>query len=148
MPRGPARSARRSASPSLHSSWRARVPTHWGRRTWDALFLLAADYPHAKECADDDEYPPEVVRERRRAWKQMLQALPGVLTCGVCSYHFEQYMRRDGGRPMEAALRDREALLKWLYAAKDEVNRRNRVRRSPPYERVRRTYIPKCSKHG
>ena len=26
-----------------------------GKKTWDTLFLLAADYPHEKECWDDDE---------------------------------------------------------------------------------------------
>ena len=127
-----------------HSSWRARVPSHWGKHTWDALFLLAADYPHAQECADDDEYPADVVQERRRAWRRLLQALPGVLTCGVCSHHFEKYMQRNGGRNMEAALEDREALLQWLYAAKDEVSKRNGTRKSPPCERVRRHYVPKC----
>lgn len=130
-------------SPPLHSSWRARVPTHWGRTTWDMLFKLAADYPHARECADDDAYPRAVVRERRRAWRQLLTSLPGTMTCGVCSHHFAKFLARDGGRPLERALRDRESLFAWLHEAKDEVNKRN-GRRSPSLRRTRRRYIPPC----
>ena len=128
----------------LHSSWKARVPTHWGKKTWDALFLLAADYPHKKDCKDDDEYPNEIIRERRKAWKRLFEALPGVLTCGVCSYHFQQYMRRGNGIPFENALRDRESLFEWLHKAKDEVNKRNK-RKSISLENTRKRYIPRCS---
>lgn len=132
-------------SPSF-SSWRARVPSHWGERTWDALFLLAADFPHSRECTDDEEFPNDVVANRRRAWRALLKALPGVLTCGVCSHHFERYMDRNGGKNMDEALQDRESLLRWLYNAKDEVNRRN-GRRSVRYERVRRSYVPACPQY-
>lgn len=134
------------SSPKLHSSRRARVPTHWGRRTWDALFLLAADYPHPKDCEDDDEFSPEVVVERRRAWKRFLETLPGVLTCGVCSHHFESYMRQQHGIPFRDALRDRDSLFAWLHKAKAEVNKRN-GRKSLTLESTKKRYIPTCSKH-
>ena len=140
------RSKRKSKNRVLHSSWRARVPTHWGRKTWDALFLLAADYPHVQECKDDDPFPQRVILERRRAWRKMLLSLPGILSCGVCSDHFQRYMERDGGRPMERALQDRESLLEWLYKAKDEVNERNGTKR-PRFEDIRRKYVPKCTNH-
>ena len=126
-----------------YSSHRARVPSHWGKHTWDALFLLAADYPHAKDCRDDDRYPPSAIEDRKRAWKQLIKALPGVLTCGVCSHHFADYIKRDGGKPLDAALQNREALFEWLYACKNEVNKR-RGRRSPSLSKVKRRYIPKC----
>lgn len=130
-------------SGKMHSSWRARVPPHWGKKTWDALFLLAADYPHEQDCEDDDEYPPELIAERKRAWKKILKALPGALTCGVCSYHFEKYMQDE--QAMERALQNREELFKWLYKAKDQVNKRN-SRKSISLGAVRKRYIPKCKK--
>ena len=140
------KSPRKKSSHKLHSSWRARVPTHWGKRTWDALFLLAADYPHPQDCDDDDEYPPEVIMERRRSWKRLFETLPGVLTCGVCSYHFEKYMKLQNGVPFQNALKDRDALFAWLHKAKAEVNKRN-GRKSISLESTKRRYIPKCSKH-
>lgn len=127
----------------LHSSWRARTPRHWGRSTWDALFRLAADYPHARECDDDDPYLASLAAERRASWRRLLKSLPGILPCGECAYHFERYLRRDGGAALERALRDRESLYRWLYRAKDEVNRRE-GRHSPPLAEVRRRYIPAC----
>ena len=104
-----------------YSSPRSRVPLHWGRNTWDALFLLAADYPHQKDCDDDDEYPKPLVLKRKRAWKQLLRALPGVLTCDAYSSHFDAYLKRNGGRDLDDTLR--ESLFRWLYACKDRVNK-------------------------
>jgi hypothetical protein len=128
-----------------YSSPRSRDPAHWGKHTWDALFLLASDYPHERDCADDDVYPASLVSTRRRAWKQLLTALPGVLTCGACAYHFDAYLKRNGGRDVDDALRDRKSLFRWLYACKDEVNKRTQ-RRSPTLDRVRRRYISECSR--
>lgn len=128
------------------SSHKARRTKHWGKPTWDALFLLASDYPHAQDCADDDAIPASLAQERRRAWKKMLEAMPGVLTCGVCSYHFERYMERRNGVPFERALDDRESLFKWLHQAKDEVNRRA-GRKSISLAETKRKYIPKCDNH-
>ena len=128
-----------------YSSYKARVPSHWGKNTWDALFLLASDYPHEKDCDDDDLYPKSAIEVRRSAWKHLIKALPGVLTCGNCAVHFADYIERDGGKALDAALQDREALFRWLYKCKNEVNKR-RGKRSPPFEHVKRKYIPKCSR--
>lgn len=134
-------SQKRSA---LHSSWKARVPTHWGRKTWDALFLLAADYPHAQECDDDDPLSSYEILKRRRAWKKMLRALPGVIACDVCSYHFQRYLDRNDGRSLERALKNRESLLRWLYRAKDKINKLKYVK-SIPFENVKNKYVPRCT---
>ena len=131
------------SSPKLYSSPNARVPAHWGQRTWDALFLLAADYPHVKDCDDDDEYPQQYITERQRAWKRLFESLPGVLTCSVCSHHFKEYMKRDKGVPFKNALRDRKALFKWLHQAKKEVNDRN-GRKSRTLMEIEKKYIPRC----
>lgn len=128
-----------------YSSSRARVPSHWGKATWDALFLLAADYPHEFECGDDHEYSAEMIQVRKNAWRQLLKALPGVLTCNKCADHFGKYLQMNGGRDLEWALEDRERLLRWLYRCKDEINHRNQ-RQSPALENVRRKYVPRCSK--
>lgn len=131
---------------SPHSSFRARAVTHWGRSTWDALFLLASDFPHEKDCVDDDRVPHEFVEERRRGWRKLLKALPDVLSCGICSEHFARYLERNGGKDLEKALVNRENLFAWLYRCKHEVNRRN-GQGSPRLSHVRRKYIPKCRRH-
>ena len=128
-----------------YSSWRARVPVHWGRSTWDALFLLAADYPHEKECDDDDEMDPGTIRARKAGWRQLLKSLPSVLTCGICSDHFQKYMEHDNWKRLERALQDRESLFKFLYNCKKEVNKRN-GRPSLQYHKVRRKYVPPCDR--
>ena len=131
---------------TYYSSWRARVPSHWGKRTWDALFLLAADYPHEKECWDDDEYTKKMIKDRKRAWKQMLTSLPSILTCGVCAQHFKKYIERDNKRSLNKALENREELFKFLYKCKDEINKRNGIV-SSSYEQIKRKYIPSCKKN-
>ena len=129
----------------LYSSWRARVPKHWGKKTWDTLFLLAADYPHEKECWDDDEYTSEMIRERKKGWEKLLKSLPWVLTCGECAHHFRKYINRGNGRFLKKALENREELFMFLYKCKDQVNYRKNVV-SPSYEKIRKKYIPQCSK--
>jgi hypothetical protein len=128
-----------------YSSWNTHIQSHWGKKTWDALFLLAADYPHEQSCKDDDELSPEVIAFKRESWKRLFQALPGVLSCPKCGAHFKSYMERDGGHAFREALKSREALFKWLHKCKDEVNRRT-SRKSVPLQRVRRRYIAPCSK--
>tara|TARA_B110001452_G_scaffold265902_1_gene271509 strand:+ start:1426 stop:1875 length:450 start_codon:yes stop_codon:yes gene_type:complete len=125
------------------SSRCARAPSHWGGATWDALFLLASDYPHTKQCEDDDAFDAATRDARRRAWKTLLTTLPQVLACGVCAEHFKRHVHRDGGRSLDRALQDREALFRFLYRCKDEVNRRS-GRSSPSFETVEKRYIPRC----
>ena len=129
----------------LYSSWRARVPDHWGKKTWDTLFLLAADYPHEKECWDDDEYTSEMIRERKKGWEKLLKSLPWVLTCGECAQHFRKYINRGNGRFLKKALENREELFMFLYKCKDQVNSRKNVV-SPSYEKIRKKYIPRCGR--
>ena len=134
------RSGENVANSGLYSSWTPHLQSHWGRSTWDALFLLASDFPHNQECDDDRAYTHREVEMRRKAWRQILLSLPEALSCPVCGEHFRRYMERHS---VDGALRDRETLMRWLYRAKDEVNRR-RGRTSPSFQRVRRTYIPPC----
>jgi hypothetical protein len=54
-------------------------------------------------------------------------------------------MLRDGGRPFENALQNRETLFACLYECKNEVNRRT-DRKSLPMQSVKRRYIAECSK--
>lgn len=136
------RASRPSSSPSrLYSSWNAHHQAHWGRRTWDSLFLLASDFPHRRECDDDAEFSRAEVTRKRRAWRALLESLPNVLSCPVCGTHFRDYMRR---YPLSRALQNRETLLRWLHRAKDEVNCRTGKRRVS-YKRVRKRYVPPCS---
>jgi len=132
------RSPRRAKSSGLYSSWNSHHQAHWGRRTWDALFLLAADFPHKQQCDDDAEYTRREVQEKRRAWNSILSSLPDLMSCPICGSHFKTYMRRH-----PVALQNREALMRWLYRAKDDVNCRTN-RRSTPYKRVRSQYVPAC----
>ena len=135
------RSRSRSRVSGLYSSWNSHHQAHWGRRTWDSLFLLASDYPHKMQCTDDEEFTVREVREKKKAWKALLTSLPNVLSCPVCGQHFRDYIHRN---PISTALKDREHLMRWLYGAKDEVNCRT-GRRSPLYRTVRNRYVPKCS---
>lgn len=135
----------RTPSPSqLYSSWNSHHQQHWGRRTWDSLFLLASDFPHRRQCDDDAEFSRTEVSRKRRAWKSLLESLPNVLSCPVCGRHFREYMHR---HPLSHALQNRETLLRWLYRAKDEVNRRTH-RTSISYKRVRRRYVPSCTRRS
>ena len=138
MPRSP-----RPRSARLYSSWNAHLQSHWGRRTWDALFLLAADFPHAQACTDDEAFSPAEVERKRRAWRRLFESLHEVLSCPECGRHFAAYLKRDGGQHFREALRDREHLFAWLHKCKDEVNKRTR-RRSTSLERTRREYIAPC----
>ena len=132
-----------TASPSnLYSSWIPHLQNHWGRHTWDALFLLASDFPHARDCDDDQMYTVREVNSRRKAWKRILLSLPDALSCPLCGAHFRQFMRRHS---VDNALRNRDTLMKWLYMAKDEVNKR-RGKQSPSLKRIKRKYIPPCSR--
>lgn len=131
---------RSSKTTRLHSSWTSHLQGHWGRRTWDALFLLAADFPHERDCPDDEPFTLRELQERREGWKQLIESLPNVITCPVCADHFERYMKR---HPVANALRNRDTLFRWLYRAKDEVNQRTH-RSSPPIARVKRKYIAPC----
>lgn len=132
-----------NANPSnLYSSWVPHLEHHWGRHTWDALFLLASDFPHARDCEDDQMYTVREVELRRNAWKRILLSLPDAISCPLCGMHFRRFMQRHS---VNDALRNRETLMKWLYMAKDEVNKR-RGKRSPSLERIRKKYIPPCSR--
>lgn len=130
-----------------YSSPSSRVPSHWGKKTWDALFLLASDFPHDKECEEDDEYSPEMVTKRRESWRQLLTSLPGVLTCSACASHFEEYLKLEGGEKLDRALTDRRSLFEWMYECKDRINRQRR-RRSPRLSKVRDMYIARCERRS
>ena len=130
---------------TLYSSWNNHIQGHWGKSTWDAIFLLAADFPHERECTDDTLLDKETVQLKRKYWRQFFESLPIVLSCGICGQHFYDYMHRDNGAPFKQALNDRESLFEWLYKCKDEINKRTK-RRSVPLQKVRTKYIKKCSK--
>lgn len=98
----------------MYSSPKCRDPDHWGRKTWDALFLLASDFPHEAECDEDTEYSKETILKRRESWKALLKSLPGVLTCGSCAEHFKEYVEKESGERLNSALKNRETLFKYL----------------------------------
>lgn len=127
----------------MFSSPKCRDPDHWGKKTWDALFLLASDFPHERECDEDTEYHPSTLKKRKESWRSLLRSLPGVITCGSCSDHFKDFVEKEGR--LEDALLNRDTLFEFLYQAKDEVNKR-RGRKSLSLRSVKRIYIPKCSK--
>lgn len=129
----------------LYSSWNSHLQTHWGKATWDAIFLLAADYPHAQDCVDDVELTKETVALKRRMWKQFFMSLPGVLSCPVCGEHFRKYMERNNGKQFNEALEDRDKLFEWLHKCKHEVNRRTN-RKSISIDKVKSKYISPCKK--
>ena len=129
----------------LFSSWNAHLQSHWGKRTWDALFLLAADYPHAQKCSDDVSLTTQEVNLKRAAWRKLFESLPDVLSCPECGRHFAMYMARDKGKPFEKALEDRESLYEWLHKCKDEVNKRTK-RKSISLTKVRRKYHAPCDR--
>lgn len=130
-----------------YSSRANHIQTHWGRRTWDALFLLAADFPHARACDDDVPLSERDVAKKRSAWEALFRTLPDVLSCPVCGEHFRDFMARKGGAPFRAALRNREALFRWLHECKADVNRRTR-RKNAALASVRRRYIAPCDRGG
>lgn len=130
----------------LFSSAFSRTPQHWGKATWDAIFLLASDFPHFEKTCEvhEDQLSREECRRKQRAFKKMLEGLMESLPCSICSEHFRKAMQKNKGKDFQRALQDRELLFRWLYLVKNDVNKRNR-KKSISFEAVKRKYIAKCS---
>jgi hypothetical protein len=129
----------------LHSSYNSHIQSHWGKKTWDSIFLLAADFPHEKACKDDESFTKQEVAQKRRAWKKFFETLPDILSCEECGYHFQRYLEREGGVPFRNALRDRESLFAWLHRCKDEINKRTK-RKSISLKKTKKKYIARCDR--
>jgi hypothetical protein len=125
----------------LYSSAYARDTSHWAKKTWDALFLVASDFPHKEEGKYEDELTVTQVEKKRVAFEKMLINLAEVLPCHICAEHFKKYINKNDRKPLKRAMENRENLFKWLYKAKDEVNKRL-GKKSIEYKKVRDKYIP------
>ncbi|MAB98621.1 MAG: hypothetical protein CMK71_11220, partial [Pseudomonadaceae bacterium] len=79
----------------------------WGPVWWGFMHSLAETYPCAPSAA------------HRRAARRALHAIGALLPCPRCKRHFAEMMRT---RP--PALRNREALVEWMWGTHNEVNRR------------------------
>ena len=127
-----------------YANKKTKNPSHWGRATWDALFLLASDFPSTQKLADDDTpVNARCMRKRRTAWAKMLKALPGVLPCQDCAIHFQEYLERDDGRALQNALKDRNSLMAWLHNAKQLVNKRQH-KKGITLKEVQKRYLGAC----
>lgn len=119
-------------------------PAHWGHFTWDGIFALASDFPHARTCTDDVVVTDADLEKRREALWALLTALEVLLPCADCKEHFHSHMdtlRREDKK--NAVLRDRDSLLKWLYDVKHDVNCRT-GRTSPSFDDVEAKWVPAC----
>jgi hypothetical protein len=86
----------------------ATSPEIWGPPTWTALHLLAAGYP------------PSPTPPVRRSCRAFLEALPWMLPCEACGYHFRQFLLGwPGGSGKAASCRD--ALQCFLVDAHNAV---------------------------
>lgn len=113
-------------------------PDHWGRATWDYLFIMASHFPHGKTESDDVELTEKGVNSIRQTWKQQIAILLQMLPCGGCKNHFDAFIKK---HPLRDALQDRDTLFAWLHKAKEQV-RKQQGKLSIPLAKVKTTYIP------
>jgi hypothetical protein len=98
---------------STHSS-----PSVWGPPTWTALHLLAAGYPESPT-------PPT-----SRSCQRFLRALPWMLPCESCGYHFRQFLRSYPGGS-EGICASGSSFQRFLVQAHNAVRARTRPAERP-----------------
>ena len=81
-------------------------PRIWGPVVWDALFVIACNYPHA--ASSDD-----VLR-----MCAFLAAMSHQLPCPVCGAHFRAFMR---SRDLRADLASRDCVVQTLVDSHNDI---------------------------
>lgn len=106
--------ARRRARTELETY--ARDPRVWGRGAWRLLFAgVLANYPRAVRTPRD--------RATASALLATVEGMARFLPCPECRKHFRERLARHPLRGTPAA-ESRWGVARWLYEAKDAVNRR------------------------
>jgi len=86
------------------------------------VFLLAADFPHTKECDDDEPYTVAEVKQRRKGWMQLLKALEyiGDKECMFGALRAVLVMRPlRGWARVRRVLRVRAIVVYWLLQTEE-----------------------------
>lgn len=123
----------------------AASPSSWGPCFWETLFRLAASLPYDRAA---DNVHTFHVGERdscrtRSAVRQAILALAAAIPCAACRSHFQEYVQqnrlRKGSASDPGPLFDPQRCVRWVWHAKDDVNRRT-GRHSPSLSSVTRRY--------
>lgn len=97
----------------------------WGSAGW--TFLMAAAFM----------FPKNAPEEIQKQYLQFFSNIGNILPCGLCSEHFNQYLK-DHPIPID---RDAKQLAEWLHNLHNEVNEGNNEK-SWPFLKVVKKYMP------
>lgn len=105
-----------------------RDPSHWGRAYWDFMFVVASTYPQLTPAQHDVLISNEVFERIKRRTFSLFQFVARSIPCPTCRMHFKNFMK---SHPLKDNMGSREQLVRWLWSAKSEVNRRAKKRNMP-----------------
>jgi len=83
-------------------------PKFWGPGAWIFLHSITMNYP--KEPTEQDKH----------AHHQFFKSLEHILPCEKCAYNYSNNLKKI---PLEAALDNRDKLIRWLISIHNEVNK-------------------------
>lgn len=105
-----------------------RDPSHWGRAYWDFMFIVASTYPHVTPTQHEIIVPDATFEKIRRRTICLFQFIARSIPCPTCRLHFKNFIKR---YPLKDNMGSREQLLRWLWIAKSEVNKRSKKINTP-----------------
>jgi len=82
-------------------------PKFWGPHGWIFLHTVTINYPL------------EPTPQEKDAYRKFFNSLTSVLPCEKCAYHYKQHINEE---PIEPALINRDALVRWLIKIHNKVN--------------------------
>ena len=83
-------------------------PKFWGPHAWIFLHSITMNYP--KQPSDQDKH----------VYFNFFKSLEHVLPCEKCAYNYSNNLKKFS---LEAALENRDKLIRWLISVHNEVNR-------------------------
>lgn len=105
-----------------------RDPSHWGKAYWDFMFVVASTYPHITPSQQELIISNDKFEKIRRRTMCLFQFVARSIPCATCRTHFKQFMKR---YPLKNNMGSREQLVRWLWMAKSEVNKRSQKKNTP-----------------
>ena len=121
----------------------AMDPAHWGRTYWDFMFVLASTYPYVTPGQNDVTITDFEFGKIRRRTMCLIQFIARSIPCSTCRLHFKMYMKK---YPLRDNMDTREHLVRWLWTAKSEVNKRSK-KRNTPFDTVCKFYNCQADSH-
>ena len=85
-------------------------PNYWGPPLWNSLHIITFDYPIEPRDVDKQNY------------QIFFHSLKNILPCEQCRQHYAKMIEET--LPIEAALKSRDSLTRWLVNVHNLVNKR------------------------